>query len=96
MTNKRLALDIGLTFVYLIIFYWVTHGLMLIQIIDDGVFVFSRVFTGFLHWIYLIPLIVYLRKKQKPFKGFIIGGLLISMLNTAFIIWIILDPSTFI
>lgn len=70
----RLALDMGLTFVYLIVFYFVAYGLMLIDVIDDGVFAINKVFIGFYHWIYLIPLIIYLKKKMKPFRGYLVGG----------------------
>jgi hypothetical protein len=85
-----------LAFLYLIIFYFVTHGLMLINIIDDGVFIINRVFIGFYQWIYLLPLMIYLKKKGISFRGYLIGGLVISSINIVLIIWILLDPSKFI
>ena len=96
MLNRRFALNFGLTFVCVIIFYFVTHGLMLINIIDDGVFTINRVFIGFYQWVYLIPLMVYLKKEKKSYRGYFVGGLFISALNIALFIWILLDPSKFI
>jgi hypothetical protein len=96
LKGEKFSLNIALTFVYIVVFYFVTHGLMLVNVIDDGVFVINRVFIGFYQWIYLIPLIIYLKKQMKSFKGFIVGGLSITGLNIALIIWILLDPSKFI
>jgi hypothetical protein len=94
---NRFAQNVGLTFIYIVAFYLITHGLMLINIIDDGIFAINRVFIGFYQWVYLLPLIIYLKKQRKSSsKGFIFGGLSISGLNIALIIWILLDPSKFI
>jgi hypothetical protein len=96
LKGEKFSLNIGLTFVYIVIFYFVTYGLMLVNVIDDGVFAVNRVFIGFYQWIYLIPLIIYFKKKMKSFKGLIVGGLSLTGLNIALIIWILLDPSKFI
>jgi len=94
MVDRRFVLSFCLAFIYIIAFYFGAYGLMLVDIIDDGVFTYNHVFVGFYQWLYLIPLI-YLKKKNKPFRGYLIGGICITCLNIALFVWIILDPSTF-
>lgn len=95
MLDRRFVLSFGLAFLYLIIFYIVTYGMMLIDIIDDGVFTYNHLFIGFYQWFYLIPLIIYLKMKNRIFGGYLLGGICISGLNIALFIWIALDPDTF-
>gem|GEM_PF-7031798 len=57
MEKKYIALNIGLTFIFLAFFYLIIHGLMLINLIDDGFFAINKVLIGFYQWIYLTPLI---------------------------------------
>lgn len=68
-------------------------------VIDDGVFIVSRVFLGFIQWIYALPLYLYWKKREKSIdtsKGFLTASFIISLLNIGLILWIILDPSKFI
>lgn len=68
-------------------------------LIDDGVLTVSRVFLGFIQWIYALPLYLFLKRRVKSInvsKGFLKASIIISLLNTGFILWIMLDPSTFI
>ncbi|GKU79982.1 hypothetical protein [Paenibacillus sp. L3-i20] len=95
MLNKKFILSFGLTFIYVIVFYFGAYGLMLIDIIDDGVFTYNHVFVGFYQWVYLLPFIMYLKKKNRSYKGYLIGGICVSCLNIALFVWIIVDPSTF-
>lgn len=95
MMDRRFILSFGLTFIYVIVLYAAAYGLMLVDIIDDGVFTYNHLFVGFYQWIYLIPLIIYLKKKNRKFGGYLSGGTCISGLNIALFFWIALDPSTF-
>lgn len=68
-------------------------------LIDDGVLTISRIFLGYIHWIYVLPLFFYWRRQKKNptiAKGFLISSIFISLLNTGLILWILIDPSQFI
>ncbi|OMF21162.1 hypothetical protein BK133_28875 [Paenibacillus sp. FSL H8-0548] len=78
MLNRRFALQLGLTIVYLVIFYFAAHGLMLITIIDDGVFAINRAFIGFYQWVYLVPVMIYIKKEMKSYKGNPINAICIA------------------
>jgi hypothetical protein len=84
-------------FILIILFYFIAHGLMLIDIIDDGVFAINRVFIGFYQWMYVLPLLYY--SAQKGSKEFLVGlrkgAIVLSLLNIALILWIFIDPSRF-
>lgn len=95
MLNRRFGFSFGLAFIYLIVFYAASYGLMLMDIIDDGVFTYNHLFVGFYQWLYLMPIIIYLKRKNRTFGGYLAGGLCISGLNILLFIWIVLDPSTF-
>lgn len=95
MLNRKFLSSFILTFIYVIVFYFGAYGLMLINIIDDGFFILNHAFVGFYQWLYLLPLIIYLKKRNRVYKGYLIGGICVTCLNIALIIWILLDPSTF-
>ncbi|WP_078546637.1 hypothetical protein [Litchfieldia alkalitelluris] len=85
-----------LSFIFIIVFYLLSYVLMLLNIIDDGIFSLNRVFIGFYQWIYLIPIYFILKKKGRYVKGLLIGGVSITLLNIGLIVWILIDPSNFI
>lgn len=77
--------------IFLTIFYF------LMTKIDEIFFVIS-VFSGFYQWLYVIPLVSILKEKPKYkefAKGFLVGAIVITLLNIALIIWMFVEPSRF-
>ncbi|MCP8615954.1 hypothetical protein [Salirhabdus salicampi] len=68
-------------------------------IIDDGVLTVSRVFLGFIQWVYVLPLLFVLKRRnvhRRFINGFLLSAFFISLANVGLFVWMIIDPSQFI
>ena len=90
------AIQILLSLVFVALFYYSAYLVFMVwDLLEDDIFFYNHFLVGFYQWLYTLPLILFLRRKKQLYGGFVIGGILLTLLNIAFIVWVFLDPSFF-
>lgn len=94
--KRIITYQVLLSFVFVILFYLSAYLIIMVwELIEDDIFFYNHFLVGFYQWIYTLPLILYLRKRRKPYFGFLIGGITLTLLNIGLFVWIFIDPSFF-
>lgn len=94
--QRVIALQVISSFVFVVLFWLTAYFIIMeLKLIEDDIFFYNHFLVGFYQWAYTLPIIIYLKRRGKVYLGFLIGGIVLTLLNLSLFLWIFIDPSFF-